>query len=1171
MSRWAIQAAQYYEACNELLQQINFETVASVDFALSALPSDQVDNSTVSELVDRVAPVLSRDSTDTQLQLACCMLLLRFRVKCKSTTFVDFAELIDKLATTFREHATALQRSASKPAQCAQLVEIINLWKQVVKLQEIEPEFLYLLLLTALQWIFSLPPSPSLGLNDEWQLVSHQYIELTCLGFAQLSQQHARNQLLHDILSLWFKQGEQYSKYVVELVLGLVAVTGQVPHSIASEAKLLRQRSIFENEARLRHQQALGTATLISRRIIDWSWSTSRGNSSRKSEVQQFLEDVGTRLSSPKWPAAELFLSAFISTLFKFVRVIKSQKYPMFLFSSLRTVQDYINISSSPSKNEENASSVVLLAIRACTNHDQASYLAARQCVLENQPWMAFIDAADSVSPSSSSSSSSTSTENTAELAQEWPVFLRQWPIATYHQQITNVLTELALREDLKSVHQIELFRVLETTDIFDLRWLDRLSYAPPTLCEVLVPLVSKHYAAKSGDDTSLAAVNKLCTRIASPGAPGFKKRVLHFLLTAQDKTKQLVTQTWRAALLCATDTDSSVRSDGLKACEELFDREDNTISSLAASFSETSDKVLLQHGLRQFVQYYTTTKNNGRVKIQHLVKQLIHEGDLNLSAQFLEVDGTFMPASELSQLFTSATTRDPESTVLRGKSLRMVDLALCSRPRIILAQAQVAKMFSVLVSRLSVCPEPEMKYVGSILGQLIQLDTPRSQAERKSLLLQIVEKKSLPAAQKFSSEDALFKPAVLIQSLLVSGCVRFWSNDTEKLRGVCHALIQIEANSPVQHNQSVRLVIVRNVFAIASKSSILFGDTSVNSFLNKFDPLSPEAECITRLLLQHMWESGSSLSSEPTDTSSQTTPESKLKSQEMIKSRFFGLKQDKKAEAEAAASIMLQQHLARLMDIARSEENVNALRVVVKALEDNLVVADECIPTITFLCFSSKPGVSPTALRAFRQFCDRSPPNLGVKAVEGLKLVPESQSSLRPFPAMWTWLRKSLPQTQVKPLFVQFVNKLLRFTAPLSNVKLIIDGLSSVELSARDAKLLVTQIEDELNQYEPLSHKPNESLVMVLVHVFAYWLRRRYGFSEYNKYSKFGTKGEDTDLEPMDSDAIEEYLSGCEDDSSTTIAEVLRELWKIPDYYGTDAMNSLVLGFHKNKRAKYI
>lgn len=1140
--------ANYYENCIQFNKDQSLQNLQSLDRALDKVHPDDIDVEEAEKLVQILRPLLDL-SHGREVVLWSCQLVVKFQVSKPDSLWLGSVDTTEKAASSFRDVSFLLLSENQAPPV---LAYVIDTWHKLVKMRKLEEHHSYPLLTCGLQWIFSLN-SP--------QDITRSFVSFIAVTYSRLPPA-AKDRILQDIITFWLKSPKPgsgtFSTVFCELILGLVAVSGEIPDSIWEEAVALKSRSSLERSARNCHAASASLATVICRRLIDSVWSLPK-SSIQRIEFQNFVSALASALISPHWPSAELFVSSLISALFQFSGVIRSPKYLGFMFECFGTLEyalakvskrglpSYDRLSPSPDDPGTPDTEVIPLvcsSIRKCSSNEQAAYFASRQCLLLSQHFFDYYRAL-----SSRCNIGIKGLSGVSEV--EWVRILGQYPIATYYSKISQLICDLAFQDDIRESNQVELLRLLDKyvrhdPELFDIRWLDRLSYAVPAVCEALIPLVTAAY--NSSHNINLLV--KLTSRLNAPGAPQFKKRTLALLSTtltsSLESNVELGHLAWKASLVSLTDSDTSVQQAAFSLASGCFDQQAGPrVAEAIVTAQKTTDSAIFMSGLEMFLNKLRKTDQRGNAKVQKLVKQLLSLSEFEMALTFIQVDGGFTPYSQIPPLIALASAPSKDSSTSKEYqrkicALTILDCTLKARPRVILPPALTTTMFSTFIKDLKTASTGLIGSIGSILGQLVYLAHPQVQRQRLATLSRVSAATLASARKHEQQKDAL----IFRQSMLVSSCIRYWTSELESVQEFTDQCLQWLSQPS---SEGARLLLIRVLFEVAVEHRALFSDARIDSLFKSFEHGSPEATLFTQLLLKHM-------SKHQTNSSSKLCSISALPSTRAC--------DEEQSASLRSANAMLQGHLARLVTLARENEELTVLRVVAKAIEENLLAADECIPVITSLCFSTQQNISQTALRSFVTLCERWPRNVGVKFVEGLKLVQlrsELSASIKlssiPLRITWDILKQSSKNHNIETMLDQLAKLLNHQTSQVFLIQLL-DGLTRIDMHFRDAKHLARKAEDEVNRFDPELHGQQNIAKTAMCYMLVLWMRRRYGLSEHARLAGRNPRKPDEELEPIDFQALLRTFSSKNDADSRSL---LNELWSLPDWYGTHKMNRLV------------
>lgn len=1140
--------ANYYENCIQFYKEQSLSNLQSLDRAIDKVHSEDIDVGEAERLVQFLRPLLDL-SHGFEVVLWSCQLVVKFQVSKPDSLWLGSVDTTEKAASSFRDVCSQLLSQNLAPPV---LTYVIDTWHKLVEIKKLEEQHSYPLLTSALQWIFS---------RNSPQDVTRSFVSFIAITYSQLPLS-AKDRTIHDIITSWLKAPKSdlgsLSVVLCELVLSLVAISGGVPKPIWEESVALKSRSSLEKSAQSCRASSVALANLISRRLIDSMWSMPKSNF-RRTEFQNFVSALASTLKSPYWPSAELFVSSFITTLFQLSGIIKSPKYVGFMFECFGELDDalanvsqqsaihYDRLSPSPDSvksPDAELEPLICSAIRSCASNTQAAYLASRQCLLPNQPFFDYYRAL--------SSRSNIGSKGTRGLSdREWMRILGQYPVATYYSKISQLICYLASQEDIRESNQVDLLRLLEkhvgkNPDLFDISWLDRLSYAVPAICEAFIPLVTVAY--NESQDTNL--LEKLASRLSAPGASQFKKRTLALLSTSltlhveSQHQPTLEILAWKASLISLTDGDRSVQQAAFNLASSCFDRQAGPqVATAILAAQQTTDSFIFMNGLKRFLNRLRNSDKKGNVKVQKLVKQLLYSSKFEMALTFIQVDGGFTPYSQIPQLLAvaSATSKDPltsEDSQRMTFALAILDCTMRARPRVILTPALATKMFTICINGLKTASIGQIGLIGSILGELVYLADPQIQQQRLANLHKIANTTLATALMHEHEKDS----PVFRQSVLISSCARYWISELSVVRKFTSQYMEWLSQT---NSEGTRLLLIRALFEVVVENGSLFGDPKIDSLFKNFEHGSPEAALFTRLLLKHM-----------------SKDYTEIPSGSAASSAISYAHNEQQLAASSSANAMLQGHLTRFVALAREKEDLVILRVVARAVEENLLVADECIPVITSLCFSTQANLSQTALRSFVTLCERWPRNFGVKYVEGLNLVGSRSEfsasiSLSSGPLRTTWLifKQSSKHHNIDGM-LDHLAQLLSHRSSQAFLVQLVNGLMGIEMQIRDAKNLVKKAEDEVNRFDPELHGQAEIAKTAICYVFILWMRRRYGFSEHARLAGRTSREPDEELEIMDCQALLRTFASKDVASSRSL---LNELWSLPDWYGSKKMSLLI------------
>jgi len=1071
-----MQAAEFHETCAQFLQTGTAADLEPLDAALARVDASVVDVGDTESILKRLKPLIASPSAG----LRACLVVLRFKRLHPGNQWVG--SVLEDAASTFRDAAINRQPG---------LADAVRLWTEIAQDGHLEEHLFYPLFTAALAHIFPTDEAPA----D--RSIARKMVNLVAASYQHLPPK-AREEIVHQLISAWRKCPLAGSE-MTDLLLRIVAKAGQVPEAVWDEAVTFKSRNSLESAAHAAHARAREVSFLISRRLIDMHWAKPQ---TQRTELTALLEECLRRCHRPQWAAADVLLSAFTTTLFRLAAVIRAQKYPLFMLDTLRTMYPgmaALYTAPEPPVAPSKLPDLVVALARGIRDRDQALYLISRQMVEPNQPFFDYHHAY--MRPQASLDDDYNS----------WPAVLNQWQQSrpNYHEQIVRMLCDMAARPDLKDTVQVALFKVLETViekdfTKFDMAWMDRLGSAVPTVCETFIPIASHMYEVTHNEEI----MHKLAVRLHGPGANQYKRKVLGLVM----RRSQSLSLKWQLLLILVTDTDHSVRNYSLQLAQEWLKAHGATeelAQALADAEARDAGKhqLTVQQGLRVLMKHLDRLDIS---RIQALVSSLINNNQLRLALVFISGDGRVTPTPCIRPLFAQKS----------DLALTIINYALCSRPRMILAPSLTETMFTELVPKLKTASESELVSIGSILGQLVSLGGLSTQEKRKTLLNRVFASSFDLARRNVSTGNR----ALLTQAVLICGAARFWPVSPAEIISFAHTLTKWTADEP---HAEVRLLFVRTVFALASHNEELFTDKVVDEYFSSFPRASDESHCLTRQLLKLLWTPRALTAASSTSylgTSSTTF--------------------------ETVSALLLQKQLDRLIAIAYAGEDVNALRVIVKAMNDNLVVADECVPLVTSLAFSRDPAVAQTALKSFATICERWPRNLGPNFVEGLRHLPPELTSNPPLAVMWRMIGQN--RQHMKAL-LQSVATLLDPSVDLLLLKILINGLTSAEMDAVDAKYLVQLIEESSVMFDPAKHDSEQIAKACLIFIFGLWLRRNYGLD-----SRSAPKSEE--LEPIDCDDVLHRLL----ERPECLKQSLEEVWRLP-YYGSSQMNAIM----SSKRVK--
>ena len=1189
-------ASLYFQRFHEFLENADISALRALDLALKRVHPDDIVVVEAEELVQKMRPWLEaalenkdaiknknaiRNRTENDslideadaLSLQACLLVFRFQLLKPDASWISSSEVTRLAITAFMKIGHYASPEVSE--NLSLLVEFViqNKFNDHLHL-------LYALLGLITQWMF-----PSAAIKASYtplhEEISLKCVQLTAESYLKLPAE-GRDQILHDCLTMFFRNSSN-SSIMVDLVLSLITSSGQIEMHVFKDSIRFNSRQTLDKSGIIKHNESVAVAGTISRKIISFVYQAAKKTDTRVN-IENFLTICSQRLLDPNYPAAEIFISAFLSSAFSLFSVYNNQKYPSFLFDVINIFYDALHDISSLRKQDLNEAEdgetdqrtlvegndtkkldvkTICKCIKECSSFSGAVFIASRQLSLPSQPFVEVYDAIQRWNPTA------------AVESDEWLDYLHQWPISSYFSKTSGFLQKLANSEHLKEKHQAELFRLIskivsDDPSVFNIKWLNRISYTTPAVCESLASICSRVCSSLSSEDQKYV-INKIGSRIVAPGAPTFKRRMFTLLDTLYEN-KDYTATVWKYMLIGVTDSDSSVRESASNYCtkyllnicdEELDNENDNSDEKEIYSISlrsildcvHSDEHLIVKMGLKKFINADFDTN-----KMQSLVSRLISTNELELASLFVDVNGHFMPTANSLHFFHKFMRSNPNDRLLY---LKMLNSMLLARPRVLLSPSITSEIFDSLVSQMKTSTESECDQVSSILQQLVSLGNLSTQERRKNTLKELINR-AFNMLKRSLNEDRRLNDTVFCQLVLICGSLKYWESDLA-IEIAQTVITMVENDEP---GCPRRLITLSSVFGMSINYPELYDNSTVHSFLCQLS--GSEMNKFTKLLLVYLWKRPANNSS----ASQNLQDASKGKNSnvaEINKKRLFAIND----EQNQATAILMEQYFEPIMK--RAPEDLIALKTVIKAVQERLVAAEQCYPVIMSVCFSNKPALSQTAFLAYTDCCMAYPRIMASKFCLGLKLASkmENTNSIA-FPRVW----HILCEKQLKPAhhatLISNIAGLLSCSTTFNLLKLIICGLMSVDvtLSKKDAKQLVSEAETNVMMFEPHSERRTieECTKMILVYVFILWLRKNYGLSVYLSKSRTneaksefnaGESVETEDLQPFNPDYIIDTFN---DEKSR---DVLGKLMKLPDNFDSKEIQELIFMNYNSQSGK--